>query len=114
MSKIDEVQWRLLCERLAQEYQQAQRQESGTLPNGLLPDGNAEILLRLAGTALTLLEWHAIDAKGRCRARVCMRRRWVPWRRRGRCHVFVTVQFWILQPLAVVKKVGRRYADYRV
>ena len=113
MSKIDEVRWRLLCERLAQVYQQAQRQESETPPDGP-PDGNAEILLRLAGAALTLLEWHAIDAKGRCRARVCTRRRWVPWRRRGRCHVFVTVQFWVLQPLAIVKKTGRRYADYRV
>ncbi len=109
MSKVGEVRWRLLWEQLTQIYRQVEHQESETLPDGLLPDRNGEILLRLAGSALTLLEWHTIDTNGRCRAPACTRRGWVPWRRRGSCHVFGTVQFWVQQPLAIVKKAGRQW-----
>lgn len=107
MSNVHEVRWKLLREQLAQVYRQAQVQESETLPEGLFPDKNVEMLLRLAGASLTLLDWHAIDAKGRCRARSCACRRWIPWRRRP-CQVFGTIQFWIRQPLTIVQKAGRQ------
>ncbi|HEY2766399.1 MAG TPA: hypothetical protein VGJ13_20665 [Pseudonocardiaceae bacterium] len=107
MSNVHEVRWRLLWEQLVQVYQQAQRQESETLPDGLLPEGNVEILLRLAGAALALLEWHALDGNSRCQVWGCSRRRWVPWRKRRTCQVFVTVQFWMRQPLWIVQKTGR-------
>lgn len=107
MSNVDEVRWRLLWERLEEIYREAQRRESGTRPDGLLPDRNAEILLRLAGAALALLEWHAVDGKGRCRTRGCSRHRWMPWRKRRICPVFATVQFWMEQPLRIVQQAGK-------
>jgi len=62
-----------------------QQQESATMPEGILPDQNVEILLRLAGATLALLEWHTINDKGKCRLRRCIRARWVPWRPRRTC-----------------------------
>lgn len=108
MSNVGEVRWRLLCEQLAQVYRQADLLECETLPAGLPPERNAEILLRLAGAALTLLDSHAVDGKGRCRARMCARRSCTLWRGR-RCQVFVTIHFWIQQPLGVVKKASGRW-----
>ncbi|MGH3772963.1 MAG: hypothetical protein ACRDRW_16490 [Pseudonocardiaceae bacterium] len=80
MSNIHEVRWRLLREQLGEVYRQAQRQhESVTPPDGSLPpDSNVEILLRLAGATLTILEWHGIAGLGRCRMRACSRWRWIP------------------------------------
>lgn len=74
---------------------------------GLLPDSNAEILLRLTGLALTLLERHTTDAQGRCLVPGCSRRRGIPWRRARTCQIFVTTQFWLEQPLAIVQKAVR-------
>lgn len=103
MSNVQEVRWKLLREQLTQVYRQAQRQECETVPDGLFPDKNVEMLLRLAGAALALLDWHTVDAKGRCRTRACAGRRWAPWAR-GPCQVFGTVQFWVRQPLTIVQK----------
>ncbi len=102
MSNVDEMRWRLLRERLEKIYRQAQRQESATFPEGLLPDRNIEILLRLAGVILSLLEWHAINGKGKCRVRRCSRAR-------RTCPVFATVHFWMEQPLRIVQKVGSKW-----
>ncbi|MGH3932441.1 MAG: hypothetical protein ACRDTF_20980 [Pseudonocardiaceae bacterium] len=99
MSNVDEMRWRLLQERLEKIY----RQESTTLP-----DRNGEILLRLTGATLALLEFHTIDDKGRCRVRRCAWARWVPWRTRRICPVFATVHFWMEQPLWIVQKTGRK------
>lgn len=107
MSNVHQMRWKLLREQLTQVYRRAQRQEDETLSEGLIPDKNAEILLRLAGAALTLLDWHAIDAKGRCQTRACAGRRRLPWRR-GTCQVFGTIQFWIRQPLTIVQKTARQ------
>ncbi|MGH3797384.1 MAG: hypothetical protein ACRDSP_21140 [Pseudonocardiaceae bacterium] len=95
MSNVDEVRWRLLWERLRKVFRAAQGQHTQTLPDGILTDEKVETLLRLSGAVLALLEWHAMDAKGRCRVRGCARRRWVPWRKRRTCQMFVTVQFWV-------------------
>ncbi|MCA1705765.1 MAG: hypothetical protein LC808_21875 [Actinobacteria bacterium] len=109
MSHVNETRWRLLRERLGKTYRQAHDQELATLPEGLPPDPNVEILLRLTGAMLTLLEWHAINGKGRCRVRTCARRRWLPWRRHRTCPVFATVQFWMEQPLRIVQKAGGKW-----
>lgn len=106
MSNVDEMRWRLLQERLGKIYRQVQ--ESAKLPAGTLPNQNVEILLRLAGATLALLEWHTIDGKGRCRVRSCARTRWVPWRTRQTCQVFSTVHFWMEQPLKIAQKSGRK------
>ncbi|MGH3972810.1 MAG: hypothetical protein ACRDS9_05735 [Pseudonocardiaceae bacterium] len=109
MSNVDEMRWRSLRERLDNLYRQAQRQESATFPEDLLPDWNIEVFLRLAGAILTLLESHTINGKGRCRVRGCAWARWLPWRTRRTCPVFATVQFWMEQPLWIVQKVGRKW-----
>ena|ERR1051326_245831 len=109
MSHVDETRWRLLRERLGETYRQAQHQESATLPEGPSPDRNVEILLRLTGAVLTLLEWHSIDSKGRCRVHTCARRRWIPWRKQPPCPVFATVHFWMEQPLRIVQKTGGKW-----
>ena len=101
------MRWRLLVQRLAKIYQQAEQQESATLPEGALPARHIEILLRLAGAALTLLEWHTLNDKGHCRVRGCARLRWIPWRKRRTCPVFAMVHFWMEQPLRIVQKSGR-------
>jgi len=101
------MRWRLLLQRLTKIYQQAEQQESATLPEGALPARHIEILLRLAGAGLALLEWHTINGKGHCRVRGCARPRWVPWRRRRTCPVFAMVHFWMEQPLRIVQKAGR-------
>ncbi|MGH3904763.1 MAG: hypothetical protein ACRDTE_11315 [Pseudonocardiaceae bacterium] len=107
MSKVGEVQWRLLWEQVGKVYRAAQSRGSETLPEGLFPDPNAEILLRLAGAVLALLDRHAVNAKGRCPVRGCARRCWAPWRKRRACRLFVTVHFWMREPLWIVKKVGK-------
>ena len=56
MRNVHEMRWQLLREQLTQVYCRAQRRESETLPDGLLPDKNVEMPLRLAGAALTLLD----------------------------------------------------------
>lgn len=109
MTKVHEVQWRLLWERLRKLFRQAQQQKDQTLPDGALVDPNAEPVLRLAGAAMTLLEWHTTDATGRCRVPGCARRRWRPWRERRPCRVFLTVQFWMEQPLDMVEKAAREW-----
>jgi len=109
MSNVDEMRWRLLRERLGKIYRQVQVHESAKLPASPIPDRNVEILLRLAGATLALLEWHTIDGKGRCRVRSCARAQWVPWRTRRTCQVFSTVHFWMEQPLRIVQKLGRKW-----
>lgn len=109
MSNVDEVRWRLLREWLGTVFRAAQGQHAQVLPDGVLPDEKSEALQRLSGAVLALLEWHAMDGKGRCRVRGCSRRRWVPWRKRRTCQIFVTVQFWVGQPLWLVQKVGRKW-----
>lgn len=109
MSNLDEVHWRLLRERLTQVFRQELDRRVATLPDGVPPDEQDDILLRLAGAVVALLEWHAMDGNGRCRVRRCTRRRWVPWRRRRTCQIFRTVQFWIEQPIRIVEKLGRKW-----
>ncbi|MGH3906461.1 MAG: hypothetical protein ACRDTE_20115 [Pseudonocardiaceae bacterium] len=109
MSSLHEVRWRLLWERLVKVYGEGQQHEAETLPHGLAPDDNAELLARLAGTTLALLERHAMDGKGRCRVRGCSQTRWWWLRKRQTCQRFVTVQFWLGQPLEIVQKVGRQW-----
>ncbi|MGH3718025.1 MAG: hypothetical protein ACRDRI_04130 [Pseudonocardiaceae bacterium] len=113
MNHVHEVRWRLLREQLETVYRQAQRQQESVTPldGRLPPDVSVEILLRLAGATLTILEWHGIAGLGRCRMRACSRWRWIPWWSRRACQVFVTVQFWVEQPLWLVKKVGRTLSD---
>lgn len=79
---------------------EAQRRVSA----GRSPDSNAEMLLRLASLALTLLERHTTDVQGRCLVPGCSRRRGVPWRKSRTCQIFVTVQFWMEQPLRIVQQ----------
>lgn len=98
MSNVDEMRCRLLRERLEKIYRQAQRQEL----EGLLPDRAVEVLLRLAGATLALLEWHTINGKGKCRVRRC-------GRARRTCPVFATMHFWMEQPLGIVQKAGRQW-----
>ncbi|MGH3923676.1 MAG: hypothetical protein ACRDTF_22910 [Pseudonocardiaceae bacterium] len=109
MSNVEEVRWRLLGEQVGKVYRAVQSQAPEPLPEGSPPDQNTEILLRMAGAVLALLDWHAIDSKGRCWARGCARRRWLPWRKRRTCHVFATVHFWMRQPLSIVQKTGENW-----
>lgn len=102
---VHEVRWRLLQERLKKVAHEAQRQLSA----GLFSDSNAETLLRLAGLTLTLLERHTTDAQGQCRVRGCSRRRGPVWRKSQPCQIFVTVQFWVEQPLRILQKFVRRW-----
>lgn len=104
MSSVHELRWRLILERLRQVYRKAQDQQAQRLLKGLCPDENEEMLLRLAGLALTLLERHAMDAKGRCLVPGCSPRRRVPWRKWRTCRIFVTAQFWVGQPLRIVQR----------
>ncbi|MGH3940607.1 MAG: hypothetical protein ACRDTG_18620 [Pseudonocardiaceae bacterium] len=109
MSKVDEVRWRLLTERLIQVFQRELDRRAATPPDGVRTDEPDDILLRLAGAVVMLLEWHAMEGNGRCRVRGCTRRRWVPWRRRRTCPIFRTVQFWIGQPIRILAKIGREW-----
>lgn len=109
VTKVHEVQWRLLWERLRNSFRQTQWQKGQALPDGAPPEADAELLLRMAGATMTLLEWHTTDAKGRCRVRGCARRRWMPWRERRPCRVFLTVQFWMEQPLDMVEKTASEW-----
>ena len=109
MSSVQELRWRLLWERLIKVYGEVQRHEAQTLPLGLAPDDNAELLMRLTGAALAFLEWHSVDGKGRCRVRGCSRPPW-PWlRKRRTCQIRVIIQFWVVQPVEIVEKVGRKW-----
>jgi hypothetical protein len=99
VSNVDETQWRLLREWLGRTYQQAQEQASATMPEGMLPDQNVEILLRLAGATLALLDWHTINGKGECLLRTCCRARWVPARQRRTCLAVSMIYFWMERPL---------------
>ncbi|MGH3941344.1 MAG: hypothetical protein ACRDTG_22490 [Pseudonocardiaceae bacterium] len=108
MSNVEEVRWRLLRERVGKVYRAMQNRAAETLPEGAPPDQNVEILLRMAGAVLALLDWHVMDSKGRCRVRGCARRRWLPWRARRTCHMFATVHFWMRQPLLIVQKAGMK------
>lgn len=108
VSSVQEVQWQLLRERLREIYRQVQQQECATLPEGLPADRHVEMLLRLVGAMLALLEWHTIDRKGHCRVRRCASA-WVPWWTRRTCPMFTTVHFWMEQPLRIVQKVGKKW-----
>lgn len=92
MSSVYEVRWRVLRERLGE-----------TLARAEQVPGDDEFV-RLTALALTLLDRHEVDGKGRCRVPWCSRSRWVPWRKSRTCQVFVTVHFWMAQPLQVVGK----------
>lgn len=107
MSNVNMMRWRLLRERLLEISQQAQRQRFTALPANPLSERDVETIIRLAGATLTLLEWHTINGRGRCRARRCTRARWVPWRRRRICPVFATVHFWMEQPLGILRKAAK-------
>jgi hypothetical protein len=111
-----DVRWRLLRDQLETVYREAQRQqESVTLPDvSLHRDLNVEILLRLAGATLTLLDWPGIAGLGRCRMRACSRWRWTLWHKQRFCQVFVTVDFWLEQPLWLVKKMGQTLSNTTV
>jgi len=109
VSNVDEVHWRLLRERLIQIFRQELDQLVATFPDGVPPDAQDDILLRLTGVVVALLEWHTMNENGRCRVRRCTRRRWVPWRRRHTCQIFRTVQFWIEHPVWIVEKMGRKW-----
>jgi hypothetical protein len=98
---VHEVRWRLLQDHLREVSHDAQRR----MPVGLFPD--SEMLLRLAELALTLLERHTTDTRGQCLVPGCSRRRRMPWRRSRTCPIFVTAQFWVEQPLAIVLKLAR-------
>lgn len=102
---VHEVRGRLLQQRLRKVTHEAQGQLSGRLSS----DSNAEMLLRLAGLTLTLLERHTTDAQGQCRVRGCSRRRGPVWRKSQPCQIFVTVQFWVEQPLRILQKLERRW-----
>ncbi len=62
------------------------------------------MILRLAGLALVLTERHATDLKGRCLVPGCSLQRRVPWRKWRTCQIFITVLFWVEQPLAIVRQ----------
>jgi len=96
----------VLWEQVGEIYRAVQSRAAETQPEKAPPDQNTEILLRMAGAVLALLDWHVMDGKGRCRVRGCLRRRWLPWRERRTCHVFATVHFWMRQPLPIVQKAG--------
>jgi hypothetical protein len=109
VSNVDEVRWRLLREWLIQVFRQELDRRAATLPDGVSPDEQDETPLRLAGAVVALLELHAMNRNGRCRARRCIRNRWVPWRRRRTCPIVWTVQFWIEQPIRILEKMGRKW-----
>ncbi|MGQ0776255.1 MAG: hypothetical protein ACT4NY_17815 [Pseudonocardiales bacterium] len=109
MSNVEEVRWRLLVEDVGKVYRVVRSRAAETLPEGSPPDQNVEILLRLAGAVLALLDWHAMDGKGRCRVPGCARWRWLPWRKRRTCQVFVMVHFWMRQPPSIVQKTGESW-----
>ncbi len=94
----------MLQEQLRDGYRKVRDQQTEQLLNGLLLDEDTEKLMRLIGFALTLLERHATDAKGRCSVPGCSLRRWAPWRKWRTCRIFVTAQFWVEQPLGIVQR----------
>jgi hypothetical protein len=104
VSNIEEMQWHLLRERLKKIYRQAQQQTSATMPGGMPPDQNVEMLLRLAGAALALLDCHTINDKGECLLRRYGQARWVPSRKRRTCLVISMIYYWMEQPLRIVKR----------
>ena len=108
VSNVDEMQWRLLRERLKTVYRQTEQQASATMPEGMLPDQNVEILLRLAGATLALLHWRSINDKGECRLSICGRARWRQSRQQRTCLVVSMIYFWMEQPLRIVKNESRR------
>jgi hypothetical protein len=97
------MQWRLLRERLKKIYRQAQQQASATMAEDMLPDQNVEMLLRLAGATLALLDWHTINDKGECWLRICGRARWGQLRQQRTCLVVSMIYFWMEQPLRMVQ-----------
>ena len=112
MSNVDEMQWRLLRERLKKIYRQAQQQASAAMAEGMLPDQNVEMLLRLAGATLALLDWHTINDKGECRLSICGQAQWRQSRQQRACLVVSMIYFWMEQPPRTVEKEkeGRRYS----
>jgi hypothetical protein len=94
----------MLREHLGKVFREARQPGASAPPESPLPAKNAEMLLRLSGAALALLDWHALDSGGRCRVRRCTRHRYLPWRKRRICPVFATVQFWMEQPLGILAK----------
>lgn len=96
-------------ERLKKIYRQTEQQASATMPGGMLPDQNVEILLRLAGATLALLHWHSINDKGKCRLSICGRARWRQSRQQRTCLVVSMIYSWMEQPLRIVKNEGGRY-----
>jgi hypothetical protein len=104
VSNVHETRRRLLQKRLREVYRKVQDQQAERLLNGLLLDENTEMLMRLIGFALMLLERHAMDVKGRCLVPGCSLQRRVPWPKWQTCRIFVTAQFWVEQPLGIVQQ----------
>lgn len=109
MSNVDEVRWRLLREQVTEVLRQVSDRRSAALSGAAPADEQDEILLRLAATAVALLESHPLNEKGHCRMRGCTRRRWLPWRRRRTCPIFGTVHFCLSQPVWIVEKAARSW-----
>ena len=111
MSNVDEVQWCLARERIGRIYRQAQQQASATISEGMIPEQNVEMLLRLAGATLALLDWHTINDKGECWLRICGRSRWGQLRQQRTCLVVSMIYFWMEQPLRIVQRGARSRPD---
>lgn len=59
-------------------------------------------IVRLAVAALTLLDRHQLDGKGRCR-RCRSFQPWWPFRKRQRCLVYTVISFYLDEPVAVIQ-----------
>ena len=94
MSSVYEVRWRVLRDRLVEVVRQA---ECGNVAP------SKDETLRLAGGALSLLDRHRVDGKGRCR-RCRHSGRWACFGRKQRCLVNGVLSFYLKQRMEVVWK----------
>jgi hypothetical protein len=104
VSNVHEVRRRVLLERLRETYRKAQYQHAEREHQGLSLDENTEMILRLTGLALTLIEQHSTNGKGHCLVPGCSLQRRVPWRKWRTCQVFVTALFWIEQSIGMLQQ----------
>ena len=82
-----EVRWRVLRERVVAVLRQAKSGDTVLFEDEIV---------RLAGGALALLDWHRVDGKGRCR-RCRHSGRWGCLSRKQRCLVYAIFSFYLEQ-----------------
>lgn len=77
----------------------AQRQDAGVVEGEIVEDDET---IRLAAGALTLLDHHQVNGKGRCR-RCRHSGRWVCFGRKQRCLVYAVLSLYLEQPMEVAR-----------